>query len=63
MNERRLEQALRKMRGAGLSSAACASFERAWRQAVSGDAGLIPEATIEPAEGIAAMAVATVELP
>ena len=56
MDERGLEEALRKMRGAGLSDAACASFERAWRQAVSGDAGLIPEAAIEPAEGIPAMA-------
>ena len=55
MEERGLEEALRKMRGANLSSAACASFERAWRQAASGDAGLIPEATIEPAGGIPAM--------
>ena len=55
MDERGLEEALRKMRGADLSSAACASFERAWRQAASGDAGLIPEATIEPAGGIPAM--------
>ncbi len=56
MDERGLEEAVRKMREAGLSGAACASFERAWRQAVSGDAGLIPEAAIEPAEGIPAMA-------
>jgi UDP-N-acetylglucosamine pyrophosphorylase len=55
MDERGLEEALRKMREADLSSAACASFERAWRQAVSGDAGLMPEATIEPAQGIPAM--------
>lgn len=55
MDERGLEEALRKMREAGLSDAACASFERAWRQAVSGDAGLIPEATIEPATDIPAM--------
>jgi UDP-N-acetylglucosamine pyrophosphorylase len=52
MDERGLESALGKMRTAGLSSAACASFERAWRQAASGDAGLIPEGTIDPAEGI-----------
>jgi UDP-N-acetylglucosamine pyrophosphorylase len=55
MDERGLEKALRKMREAELSSAACASFERAWRQAVSADAGLIPEAAIEPADGISAM--------
>ena len=55
MDERGLEEALRKMRKANLPAAACASFERAWHQAVSGDAGLIPEATIEPAEGIPAM--------
>ena len=40
------------MRAAGLSDAACASFERAWRQAASGDAGLIPENSIMPADGI-----------
>lgn len=56
MDERGLEDALRKMRDADLSPAACASFERAWRQAVSGDAGLIPEASIEPADGIPVMA-------
>lgn len=55
MDERGLEEALRKMRGADLSPAACASFERAWRQAASGDGGLIPEAAIEPAEGIPSM--------
>jgi UDP-N-acetylglucosamine pyrophosphorylase len=56
MDERGLEAARRKMREAGLSSAACASFERAWRQAVAGEAGLIPEEAIEAAEGIPAMA-------
>lgn len=56
MDERGLEESLRKMREAGLSPAACASFERAWRQAVAGEAGLIPEAAIGPAEGIPAMA-------
>lgn len=55
MDERGLEQALRKMRGADLSPAACASFERAWRQASSGNTGLIPEAAIEPADTIPAM--------
>jgi UDP-N-acetylglucosamine pyrophosphorylase len=55
MDARGLQEALRKMREADLSDAACASFARAWRQAVSGHAGLIPEATIEPAEGIPAM--------
>ena len=59
MDERGLEESLRRMREADLSPAACASFERAWRQAVSGDAGLIPEAAIEPAEGIPAMAEVT----
>lgn len=56
MDERGLEEALRKMRAANLSPAACASFESAWRQAVSGQAGLIPETTIEPADQIPAMA-------
>ena len=56
MDERGLEESLRKMREAELSPAACASFERAWRQAISGEAGLIAEAAIEPAEGIPAMA-------
>ncbi len=56
MDERGLDEALRKMREAGLPSPACASFERAWRQAVAGAAGLIPEATIEPADQIPSMA-------
>ena len=56
MDERGLEGALRKMRQADLSPAACASFERAWRQAATGEAGLIPEGAIEPAEGIPALA-------
>lgn len=55
MGEQGLEQALRKMREAGLSPAACASFGRAWRQAASGEAGLIPETAIGPADGIPAM--------
>lgn len=56
MDERGLEAALQKMRGAGLSDAACASFERAWRQAASGAAGLIPEDSIDPADGIPTLA-------
>jgi UDP-N-acetylglucosamine pyrophosphorylase len=56
MDERGLEKALRKMQAAGLSPAAGASFARAWRQAASGQAGLIPEATIEPAEGLPSLA-------
>jgi UDP-N-acetylglucosamine pyrophosphorylase len=47
-----LESALSKMKAAGLSDAVCTSFARAWRQAASGDAGLMPEAEIEPAGGI-----------
>lgn len=45
-----LVKALEKMRAAGLSSAACASFERAWRQAAGGGAGMLPEAEIEPVD-------------
>ena len=55
MDERGLEEALRKMREAALSSAACASFERAWRQAASGQAGLMAEDSIDPADGIPAL--------
>lgn len=47
-----LDLALSKMRAAGLSEAACASFAGAWRQAASGGAGLMAEETLEPAAGI-----------
>jgi UDP-N-acetylglucosamine pyrophosphorylase len=52
MDERGLEAARQKMRGAGLSAAAGTSFERAWRQAASGAAGLMPESELAPADGI-----------
>ena len=55
MNESGLESALQKMESVGLSPAARASFTRAWRQAASGDAGLMPEDTIDPAEGVPAL--------
>ena len=56
MNESGLEAALQKMESAGLSPAARASFTRAWRQAASGDAGLMAENTLEPAENISVLA-------
>ena len=56
MNESGLETALQKMESAGLSPAARASFTRAWRQAASGDAGLLPENSLEPAEAIPVLA-------
>lgn len=56
MNESGLELALGKMRDAGLSDAAVSSFGRAWRQAASGAAGLMPEDDLEPADGIPALA-------
>ena len=56
MNERGLATALQKMRDAGLSLAACTSFERAWHQAASGHAGLIPESSLAAADGIPALA-------
>ncbi len=56
VNERGLELALAKMKAAGLSPAAMSGFERAWRQTASGAAGLMPEADLEPASGIPALA-------
>ena len=56
MNESGLEASLQKMESAGLSAAARASFTRAWRQAASGDAGLLPENSLEPAEAIPVLA-------
>ena len=55
MNESGLESALQKMESVGLSPAARASFTRAWRQAASGDAGLMPEDTLDPTEGVPAL--------
>jgi UDP-N-acetylglucosamine pyrophosphorylase len=47
-----LEQSLARMREAGLSAAACASFSRAWRTAAAGGAGLLPESTLDAASAI-----------
>lgn len=55
MNEHGLELALGKMKAAGLTDAAMSGFARAWRQAASGEAGLMPEAGLEPAAGIPAL--------
>jgi UDP-N-acetylglucosamine pyrophosphorylase len=63
MDERGLELALRKLQAAGSSNAARASFERAWRQAASGAAGLIAEADITPADAIPALADVAVATP
>lgn len=54
-----LARALRKMRDAGLSEAAVAAFDRAWRQAAAGESGMMPEASLEPADGIPALADVT----
>lgn len=51
-----LVSALRKMREAGLSAAAVAGFERAWHQTASGESGMMPESSLEPANGIPALA-------
>ncbi len=61
MSERGLELALEKMRAAGLPEPACTSFAGAWRQAAGDAAGLMPEADLEPAEGIPALADVTGE--
>jgi hypothetical protein len=49
MDERGLQEALEKMRAAGLSGPAMESFRRAWQLAAAGGAGLIPEDTLAPA--------------
>lgn len=54
MDERGLEASLAKMQAEGLSEAARASFARAWRQAASGNAGLIAESELLPADCIPA---------
>ena len=59
MDERGLQEALGKMRAAGLSGPAQESFRRAWQLAASGDAGLMPEQTLDPADGIPALAEVT----
>lgn len=63
MNESGLEAALQKMESAGLSRAAQTSFTRAWRQAASGDAGLLSEDTLDPAEDVPALADIPAALP
>lgn len=59
MNHGALESALSKMRAAGLSEAAQASFKRAWHQVASGEAGLMTEAGLEPADRIPSLADVT----
>jgi len=59
VNEGGLESALSRMQAAGLAGAACASFARAWRQAASGDAGMMAEAELEPAGGVPLLADVT----
>jgi UDP-N-acetylglucosamine pyrophosphorylase len=51
-----LDLSVGKMRAAGLSDAAVASFARAWRLASTGEAGLLPEVDLTPAEGIPSLA-------
>lgn len=59
MNESGLESALSKMEAAGLSGAARASFAQAWRQVASGEGGLMPEDSLDPAADTPALAAAT----
>jgi UDP-N-acetylglucosamine pyrophosphorylase len=63
VNQRGLDSALSKMRAAGLSPAACTSFEHAWRQASAGVAGLMPEADLKPADGIPPLAEVAASAP
>jgi UDP-N-acetylglucosamine pyrophosphorylase len=51
-----LDLSVGKMRAAGLSDAAVASFARAWRLASTGEAGLLPEDDLTPADGIPSLA-------
>jgi UDP-N-acetylglucosamine pyrophosphorylase len=51
-----LDLSVAKMRAAGLSDAAEASFARAWRLASTGEAGLLPEDDLTPAEGLPSLA-------
>lgn len=55
-DESGLASALQRMQSAGLSEAACASFARAWKAAAAGGAGLMPEESLEPADGIPSLA-------
>lgn len=54
--ERGLDLALAKMKAAGASSATMSGFARAWRQAASGGAGLMPEAEIGEVAAVPALA-------
>jgi len=56
MDERGLQEALEKMRAAGLSGPAVESFRRAWHLAAAGGAGLIPEDMLAPADGLPSLA-------
>ena len=51
-----LDLSVGKMRAAGLSDAAVASFARAWHLVSTGEAGLLPEDDLTPAEGIPSLA-------
>lgn len=51
-----LDLSVDKMRAAGLSDAAVASFARAWRLASTGEAGLLAEDDLTPAQGIPSLA-------
>jgi UDP-N-acetylglucosamine pyrophosphorylase len=53
-----LDLSVAKMRAAGLSDAAVASFARAWRLASTGEAGLLAEEDLTPAQGIPSLAEA-----
>ena len=52
MGQHGLELSLAKMRAAGLSDAAVAAFARSWKFAASGEAGLLPEDSIQLAAGV-----------
>lgn len=52
MGQHGLELSVAKMQAAGLSDAAVAAFARSWKLAASGEAGLLPEDSIRPAEGV-----------
>lgn len=55
-DESGLASALQRMQAAGLSEAAQASFARAWKAAAGGGGGLMPEASLGPADGIPSLA-------
>lgn len=59
MDVKGLHLALEKMGAAGLSAAAQSSFGRSWKLAACGEAGLMPEADLDPADGIPALTEVT----